>query len=68
MRTERGTELETRDFSLEGGCILCGGDLEVRVGPSGARTFCTACRWISRPHMRKGEDGVHVIHPAGLIA
>jgi hypothetical protein len=68
MRTERGTELETRDFSLEGGCILCGGNLEVRVGPSGARTCCTTCRWLSSPHMQKGEDGVHVIHPAGLIA
>lgn len=55
------------DFSLEGGCLLCGGDLAVRLTPSGARTFCAACRWISRPHLSRGDDGVHVVHPAGLV-
>lgn len=57
-----------RDFSLEGACLLCGGDLQVRVGPGGARTFCAVCRWISHPHMRKGDGGIQVIHPAGLVA
>jgi hypothetical protein len=60
--------IESRDFSLEGGCILCGGDLSVRVSPGRARTVCMACRWISRPHMRRDEEGVHVVHPAGLMA
>ncbi len=59
---------ESKDFSLEGGCILCGGDLAVRVSPGRARTVCKSCRWISRPHMRREEDGVHVVHPAGLLA
>ncbi len=58
----------SRDFSLEGACILCGGDLQVRVSPGAARTVCTRCRWISRPHRRREEDGVHVVHPAGLLA
>jgi hypothetical protein len=52
---------------MEGACLLCGGDLQVRVGPGGARTFCRSCRWLSRPHMRRGEDGVQVIHPAALV-
>ncbi len=69
MRDAHATETaDTRDFSLEGGCILCGGDLVVRVSPGRARTVCKACRWISRPHMRREEDGVHVVHPAGLLA
>jgi hypothetical protein len=69
MRRVAATETDDeRDFSLEGGCILCGGDLQVRLTAGTARTVCSSCRWISRPHMRKGEDGVHVIHPAGLIA
>ncbi len=67
MRAEHGHATEARDFALEGGCILCGGDLQVRVTTGGARTVCVSCRWISRPHMRKTEDGVHVVHPAGLI-
>ncbi len=58
---------DPRDFSLEGACILCGGDLMVRVSPGRAGTVCLACRWISRPHMNREEDGVHVVHPAGLL-
>lgn len=56
------------EFTLPGGCILCGGDLDVRVTASGARSICKRCRWISRPHMVRGEDGVQVIHPAGGFA
>jgi len=58
----------SKDFSLEGGCILCGGDLAVRLTPGRARTVCKACRWISHPHMRREEDGIRVVHPAGLLA
>lgn len=68
---ELDTTAETtpRDFSLPGGCLLCGGDLQVRVGAGRAGTFCPACRWISRPHMKRDEEGsVQVIHPAGLLA
>jgi hypothetical protein len=68
MRAEHTHHAETKDFSLEGGCILCGGDLQVRVTPSGARTVCVSCRWISRPHMHREGDGVHVVHPAGGMA
>lgn len=69
MRHALPTDASTsRDFSLEGGCILCGGDLAVRMSPGHARTVCKACRWISRPHLRREDDGVHVIHPAGLTA
>jgi hypothetical protein len=67
MRTQHGQDAETKDFSLEAGCILCGGDLQVRVTPGGARTVCVVCRWISHPHMRREDDGVHVVHPAGLV-
>jgi hypothetical protein len=68
MRTQPARGAESRDFSLEAGCILCGGELQVRVTPGGARTVCVPCHWISRPHMRKEDDGVHVVHPAGLVA
>ena len=67
MRAEQAPHVETKDFSLEDGCILCGGVLHVRLTPWGARTVCKACRWISRPHMRRQDDGVHVAHPAGLV-
>lgn len=70
MRTQpaQGHDAEARDFSLEGGCILCGGELAVRLTAGSARTVCKTCRWISRPHMSRAGDGIHVLHPAGLVA
>lgn len=65
---ETETEEDTREISLPGGCILCGGDLDVRMGPDGAGSFCKSCRWISRPHMKREGTQVHVIHPAGGVA
>jgi hypothetical protein len=59
---------EARDFTFEEACILCGGDLAVRFTAGGARTYCRACRWISRPHVARGEDGMQVSHPAALVA
>jgi hypothetical protein len=66
-RAQRARQPDSRDFSLAEGCILCGGELRVRVTPGGARSVCIACRWISRPHMRREGDGIHVLHPAGLV-
>jgi hypothetical protein len=62
------TEDTTKDLRLPNGCILCGGDLEVRVTEGAARSFCARCRWISRPHMQRHEDGIHIVHPAGGLA
>ncbi len=75
MRREAHTKSEEmlaaedlRDLRLPNGCILCGGDLEVRISGAIARSVCTACRWISRPHMQRHGDGIHVVHPAGGLA
>jgi hypothetical protein len=59
---------DPRDLKLPNGCILCGGDLDVRVSDGEARSFCARCRWISRPHMQRHADGIHVVHPAGGLA
>lgn len=66
-----GTVIETptRDLTIPGGCILCGGDLDVRITPEGAAaSVCSSCRWISRPEMRNEDGHIHVIHPAGGMA
>ncbi|BDG03953.1 hypothetical protein [Anaeromyxobacter oryzae] len=71
MKAELDTTVEdtdTRDISLPGGCILCGGDLDVRLSAGSAASVCTRCHWISRPHMKREDGAVHVIHPAGLLA
>lgn len=56
------------DVRIPGGCILCGGDLSLRVRLGTARTFCEHCRWISRPQMHRHEHGIEVIHPAAGLA
>ena len=54
------------DLNLPGGCILCGGDLDVRLTPSGAQSCCLSCRWIARPHIELGAEGLKVAYiPAG---
>jgi len=60
-------EREFEDVSLPGGCILCAGDLALRITASGAQTVCTACRWISRASVRREGKNVHIVHP-GLVA
>jgi hypothetical protein len=66
-RTEPTEATDPRDFSLAEACLLCGGDLSVRLTATSARTYCAKCHWISRPHVSRSEDGVHVFHPAGLV-
>jgi hypothetical protein len=66
-RTQPTDATDPRDFTLAEACLLCGGDLTVRLTAGSARTYCATCRWISRPHVSHGEDGVQVFHPAGLV-
>jgi hypothetical protein len=56
-----------RDLRLPGGCLLCGGDLELRIGAGTARSWCGRCRWMSRPHLSRDDEGIHLVHP-GLVA
>ncbi len=66
LSTDGGAE--TRDLRLPNGCILCGGELAVRVSGGTARSVCQRCRWISKPHMHREDDGIHVVHPAAGLA
>lgn len=59
--------METQDVSLPGGCLLCGGDLSLRITETGAQTFCRSCRWISRAIVHRDGQTVHIVHP-GLVA
>jgi hypothetical protein len=66
--TDAAVDESPRDIRLSGGCLVCGGDLDVRVSGATARSFCASCRWMSKPHMVRQDDGIHVVHPAGGIA
>lgn len=48
----------TAEFTLAGACVACGGDVQLRVSPDGARTWCPTCRIIAKPKVGFGKDGL----------
>ena len=59
-------EERASEMKIPAGCILCGGDLTLKVTPAGARSCCPACRWFSSPKVEVGQGGLSVHYlPAG---
>lgn len=57
------TEIEMPDrkeFTLPEGCLVCGGDLPIRVTAAGAYAVCKSCGWFSRPVLTVKKDGLEV--------
>ncbi|MBI3184041.1 MAG: hypothetical protein HYZ28_18055 [Myxococcales bacterium] len=53
---------QSAELVIPGGCLLCGRDLPIRVTSSGAYACCSACRWISRPHLKFSREGLTVAY------
>ena len=68
MKMAEHPPVDAPDAELAGGCLVCGGVLSIRVRPNSVRSVCRSCGWFSSPHLHQGEDGVHVLHPAGATA
>ncbi len=67
MREALQAEERTSEMTVEGGCLVCGGDVRLKVTAAGARTVCVHCEWIGRPEVRKEPGGLHVHNtPTGL--
>jgi hypothetical protein len=50
----------TTEFSLEHGCPLCGGAVELRVSPEGTRSVCASCQTIGRAEIRRTREGLEI--------
>ena len=61
-------QTETREVRFPGGCIVCGADLEVRIGDGWAASYCRACRWVSRPLLCVRGAEIRLLHPPGANA
>jgi hypothetical protein len=48
------------DFTIPEGCMLCGGDLPVRVTERGAQSVCKSCGWFAKPVLTVTHDGFKV--------
>ena len=54
---------ERMEFTLSGGCIVCGGAMSVRMSPGAIRGYCGRCSWISKPLIWQSGKEVSVLHP-----
>jgi len=54
---------ETMEFTLSGGCVVCGGAMAVRMSPGAIRGYCARCSWISKPLIWHSGKDVSVLHP-----
>jgi len=63
-RADPAPDSTPRDHCLPGGCPTCGGEIAVRVGPSGARGYCAACARLSTVLVLPAPGGTHFIHLA----
>jgi len=51
------------EFTLAGGCVVCGGVLAVRMLPGSIRGYCGRCSWISKPLIWQTGNAVSIAHP-----
>ncbi|PZR05561.1 MAG: hypothetical protein DI536_32110 [Archangium gephyra] len=52
MTTEvRVIDETTAEMQLAHACPMCDGDLELRLSPDGARSFCSTCHTIQKPRV-----------------
>lgn len=61
------TDPESAETTLPNACVLCGGDLEIKV-TSGriARSYCRTCHWVGRPDVSVTFEGLRVAYkPVG---
>jgi hypothetical protein len=61
---EKPVQSEVRDLRIPHGCVVCGGDLAIRVTPSGARAYCRQCLRLSTPLLVPGPTGPQVVELA----
>ncbi|HVP67650.1 MAG TPA: hypothetical protein VMT17_10355 [Anaeromyxobacteraceae bacterium] len=59
---------DAAEFTVDGGCVVCGGPMAVRVTPGAARGYCPRCAWISRPLVWQAGGGLAIAHPPLALA
>jgi hypothetical protein len=48
------------EVELPSGCVICGGDLHVRMTADGAMSYCPSCHHIGRARATVKGDGLRV--------
>ncbi len=58
----------TAEMTLRSACLFCGGDLQLRVSPGVARTYCPTCHVILKPKVAWTGEGFSVDHTDVALA
>ena len=57
----------TADFSIQEGCPVCLGTLDVRMQAGLSWGYCSQCHWLARKQVFMGSNTLRVTHlPGGL--
>jgi hypothetical protein len=65
LRTNPEAIAET---TLPDACVVCGGDVHIRVMHGKATSVCNACHWIGHPSVKVDHDGLKVSFEPGAAA
>jgi hypothetical protein len=58
---------DSAETTLPNACVLCGGDVELKVTGKLARSYCKTCHWVGKPDVSVTFDGLRVAYkPTGL--
>ncbi|MEW6435398.1 MAG: hypothetical protein AB1730_28210 [Myxococcota bacterium] len=58
----------TAELTLTAACVMCGGDVQLRVSPDGARTYCPTCHVIAKPKVFFSPHGFHLAEERPALA
>ncbi len=65
MNADTVAEVQGTEFTLPEGCLVCSGDLQIRVTPgAGAQGICLSCRSFSKPRVSMTHRGLKVLYAA----
>ncbi len=48
------------ELTLPGGCLVCEGEVKLRISPAGARLVCRKCAWIFQSEVHLGPEGLRI--------
>lgn len=60
MNPEPTPETTSREATLPSACMLCGGDLQIKVTGHEAYSYCRACHWLDRPEVTVTFNGLQI--------
>jgi hypothetical protein len=65
----KAAETEVKETTLPEACMVCGGDLALKVSPGrGASSYCKSCHWFGKPEVTATATGLKVTYKPGGFA